>query len=63
MSDEDSLVSGLATRLTAAGYVLDEGRDVWSHRKTNRMLDARIAQTMSVDELLRWIVAGHDYAP
>ena len=61
--DGDSLVSSVSTRLTAAGYVLDESREMWRHRQTNRMLDAKVAETLTFDALLRWIVAGHGYAP
>ena len=62
-TDGDSLVTVAATRLTGAGYVLDEGHDMWRHRKTNRMLDARVAETMTFEELLRWIVGGYAYVP
>jgi hypothetical protein len=53
------LVSVAAARLTGAGYVLDESRDMWRHRQTNRMLDPRVAKTMTFEQLLRWIVDGY----
>jgi hypothetical protein len=42
-----------------SGYVLDESRDMWRHRQTNRMLDPRVAKTMTFEQLLRWIVDGY----
>jgi hypothetical protein len=62
-SDGEGLVSVVAARLTAAGYILDEGREMWRHQQTNRMLDAKLAETLTFDELLRWIVAGYGYVP
>ena len=62
-SDGDGFVSLVATRLTGAGYVLDADRETWRHRETNRMLDAGIAETLTFEQLLRWIVDGHRFVP
>ena len=42
--------------LTEAGYVLDE--DTWRHRKTNRMINATVAENLTFDQLSRWIDVG-----
>jgi hypothetical protein len=46
------------SRLTAAGYVLDEAFDLWMHPELDRALDARIAARLTLDQLDEWIAAG-----
>jgi hypothetical protein len=53
----------IRTILESAGYVWDEGREMWQHPKTHRELLADVAANMTPEEVADWVARGRDRPP